>query len=223
MARAIGAFLRSYRQLTGMTQMELAEALGINQATVSRLEKSTKLPKKSMVPRLMQFLRQPFHTVDSVLNFMETSVAEVMLIDQTWTVFAGNRYSCEVYGADDIAGADLAVEQTKEFTDLRRFYEEIGGFEGTILAVNFDSVPSYSIIFDRIRYFSGLLLPVWHEQREEWWIATNMIPTVKPQAPSWEVVGIYELLQTMSTICPTTWTVARRVDQMEERVTSQGR
>lgn len=206
MVSSVGVFLRSYRHLTGLTQAELAEVLGVNQATVSRLEQNnTTLARKHMV-KLLQFLRQPFHDVASILDYMPTTASAVALFDQRWCVQAANDPAQELYGPARVIGADIATRQTREFARLIAFYEESGGFDGTILGVVFDSIPSYSLVYTRTRYLSGTWFPIWHAAQRVWWVAAAMGPTLDITKSTWNSIQVEELIEILSVICPTVWT-----------------
>lgn len=56
MNKAFGAFLRNYRTLSKLTQGELAERLGVSQATISRWEKGQQEPDRQQIDRLVKVI-----------------------------------------------------------------------------------------------------------------------------------------------------------------------
>jgi transcriptional regulator with XRE-family HTH domain len=51
--------LRTFRQLAGLTQRELARRVGVNPSTISELERGTMSPRLTTARRLLQVLRAP--------------------------------------------------------------------------------------------------------------------------------------------------------------------
>jgi transcriptional regulator with XRE-family HTH domain len=131
--------IRRYRQVNGLTQAALAEAIGVEQATISRWERGTHTPELSTQRRLRDLLtRSPVIKDCLVYHRVRTSLVPMKLADRDGRNRAASSPAAVLHG---IQAPKLQTLDYRElFTDvLERQWQEIlsiGFFEGEIASVS---------------------------------------------------------------------------------------
>jgi|HubBroStandDraft_5_1064220.scaffolds.fasta_scaffold93978_2 transcriptional regulator with XRE-family HTH domain len=131
--------IRRYRQVNGLTQAALAEAIGVEQATISRWERGTHTPELNTQRRLRDLLtRSPVIKDCLVYHRVRTSMVPMKLADRDGRNRAASSAAAALHG---IQARKLQTLHYRDlFTDvLEKQWQEIlsiGFFEGNIASVS---------------------------------------------------------------------------------------
>ena len=131
--------IRRYRQVNGLTQAALAEAIGVEQATISRWERGTHTPELNTQRRLRDLLtRSPVIRDCLVYHRVRTSLVPMKLADREGRNRAASPAAAVLH---EIQARTLqTLDYRKLFTDiLENQWQEIlsiGFFEGDIASVS---------------------------------------------------------------------------------------
>ncbi|MBX4959507.1 helix-turn-helix transcriptional regulator [Rhizobium lentis] len=139
-----GAGIRRMRLLRSMKQQHLAELLGVNQATVSRWERSQLAPSPEQAVKLERIFASPQHAAaDAALKrLVEDSVRPVHLIcDSTHRLLSASRPRQAEWRAPLAAflGRSLFSYASAEIAAAEQSLEECGWHEGRLLSLTFDT------------------------------------------------------------------------------------
>jgi transcriptional regulator with XRE-family HTH domain len=131
--------IKRYRQVNGLTQAALAEAIGVEQATISRWERGTHTPELSTQRLLRDLLtRSPVIKDCLVYHRVRSSLVPMKLADREGRNRAASTAAALLHG---IQSRKLqTLDYRKLFTDiLEKQWQEIlsiGFFEGDIASVS---------------------------------------------------------------------------------------
>ncbi|WP_064708794.1 helix-turn-helix transcriptional regulator [Rhizobium bangladeshense] len=139
-----GAGIRRMRLLRSMKQQHLAELLGVDQATVSRLERGQLTPSPHLAAKLERIFASPQHAAaDAALKrLVEDSVRPVHLIcDSTHRLLSASRPRQAEWRAPlgAFLGRSLFSYASAEIAAAEQSLEECGWHEGRLLSLTFDT------------------------------------------------------------------------------------
>lgn len=126
--------LRQARIARGLSQAQLAESMGVDQATVSRWERGTQLPDSGMQARLREFLFRGRAIQDAmVYHFVRSSPGMRMLISAGGTILAAS----QLCGGKRLEGRHVSDFGTPVLRSAWALANDAGFFRGAIASLRF--------------------------------------------------------------------------------------
>lgn len=131
------AQIRRYRRLQGLKQATLAEAVGVDQSTVSRWESGGVVPDPKIQQRLLTLMRCSSADERLLRHTIGVALDECGLSTRERTILAASSSYCAAHGVSprDIVGQSARPMDTAEAERLRRLVCEEGFFRGEIASV----------------------------------------------------------------------------------------
>ena len=179
----LGEKIKKYREEKKMTQVEVAEVLGVKPATISKYEAGTLEPNIESLKRLAELFEV---SVDELLKEDEFDVSKInvleVLREQKKMKLKGNLYHNTqiifAYNTNHIEGSKLTEDQTRyiyETNTLLTEKESITNIDDIIETVNhfklFDymlDVAERDLTEEMIKEFHKILKEVTSDSRKDW-------------------------------------------------------
>jgi len=164
------AEIRRFRLLHAMKQANLAEILGVDQATVSRWESGFSIPELGMQRRLRDMIFRSAPDKALVRHWVSIAPAQVQLSTPERKAIAASASYCAVHGVrqDQIVGMDMTPTHSEDSRRMWSIIRDNGFYRGEIasamvivhsnsLAGLFHNVP-VKVVYTPVRLARGMTL-----------------------------------------------------------------
>ena len=184
----LGEKIKKYRENQRMTQAEVAEALGIKSATVSKYESGTLEPNIESLKRLAELFEV---SIDELLKEDKFDVSQINILEvlreQKSMRLKGNLYHNTqitfAYNTNHIEGSKLTEDQTRyiyETNTLLAEKDSITDLDDVLETANHFKLVDYMLdIADKklteemIKEFHKILKEGTSDSRKEWFVVGN--------------------------------------------------
>jgi DNA-binding XRE family transcriptional regulator len=131
------AQIRRHRRLQALKQATLAEAVGVDQSTISRWESGAVLPEPKIQQRLLALMRCSSAGERLLKHTISVALDECGLSTRERIILAASPSYCAAHGVSprDIVGKSAQPMDTADAERLRRLVCEEGFFRGEIASV----------------------------------------------------------------------------------------
>ena len=126
--------LRQARIARGLSQTELAEAMGVDQATVSRWERGTQLPDLPLQTRLREFLFRGRAIQDAMVYHFVRSSPGMRILISSGGIFLAASQSC---GGERLEGRQISDFGTPILRSAWHLANDAGFFTGAMASMRF--------------------------------------------------------------------------------------